>query len=177
MDALEAIHTRRSVRAYQDKPVPEELIRQVLGAAMMAPSAQNAQPWQFVIIDDRKLLREIAKINPNAQMVRHAPVAILVCGDLQLELSPGCWVVDCAAAVENMLLAAHALGLGAVWTGVYPREARMKGFRALLAVPDQVVPHSLAVLGYPAEKPPSQDRYRADRVRRNGWTTLPPPHV
>ena len=173
MDTLEAIRTRRSIRAYEEKPVPEELIRQLLGAAMMAPSARNAQPWHFVIVDDRKLLREIARINPNAQMAERAPMAILVCGDLQLELSPGYWVVDCAAAVENMLLAARALGLGAVWTGVYPREARMKGLRRLLDIPDQVIPHSLVVLGYPAEHPPSEDRYRPDRVRRNGWT--PPP--
>lgn len=169
MDALEAIHSRRSVRKYQDRPVPEDLIRQVLAAAMSAPSARNAQPWRFVVIDDRELLTEIPRINPNAPMVERAPVAILVCGDLSLEKSAGYWVVDCAAAAENLLLAAHALGLGAVWTGVYPRQPRIEGLRRLLALPENIVPHSLIPLGYPAEQPPRQERYRADRVHKNRW--------
>jgi nitroreductase len=169
MDAIEAILTRRSIRKYQDKPVPEELIRQLLGAAMMAPSARNAQPWQFVVIDDPEMLRQAAQINPNAHMAAHAPVAILVCGDLDLELSQGYWVVDCAAAVQNILLAAHALGLGAVWTGVYPRRDRMEGLGRLVGVPENIMPHSLVVLGYAADQPASADRYRAERVRRNRW--------
>ena len=86
-----------------------------------------------------------------------------------LETSPGYWVVDCAAAVENMLLAAHALGLGAVWTGVYPRQERMDGLRRIAKLPEGIMPHSLVVLGYPAEQPPPQDRYRPERVHRNTW--------
>jgi nitroreductase len=169
METLEAIRTRRSVRRYEDRPVPEEMVSKLLAAAMAAPSARNGQPWQFVVIDDRKMLAEIATINPNAEMARRAPLAILVCGDLSLELSPGYWVVDCAAAVENMLLAAHASGLGAVWTGVYPRQERMDGLRRLVKLPDNVIAHSLVVLGYPAEPPPPRDTFRAERVRRNGW--------
>ena len=169
MDALEAIHGRRSIRKYRDRPVPEELLRQVLAAAMSAPSANNSQPWQFVLISDPHLLAEIPKINPHAHMAARAPVAILVCGDLSLEVSAGYWVVDCAAAVQNLLLAAHALGLGAVWTGVYPRELRIEGLRLLLDLPENVRPHSLIVLGYPAEQPGSEDRYRAERVHQNRW--------
>jgi nitroreductase len=169
MDALDAILTRRSIRQYRDTPVPEELIEKVLAAAMSAPSARNAQPWHFVVVTDREILRQVPKVNPNAPMAEHAPAAILVCGDLRLELSAGYWVVDCAAAAQNLLLAAHALGLGAVWTGVYPRESRMEGFRRLLGLPEQVKAHSLIVLGYPAERPPPQDRYRRDRVHRNRW--------
>ena len=135
MDALEAIRTRRSIRKYEDKPVPEELVQSILAAAMSAPSANNTQPWHFVVITDRKLLAEVPKINPYAKMARNAPLAILVCGDVTLKQVPGYWVVDCAAAVENLLLAAHALGLGAVWTGVYPRQQRMDGLRRLLAAP------------------------------------------
>ena len=168
MDALEAIHTRRSIRQYQDKAVPEELVEKLLAAAMSA-RARNAQPWQFVVITDRKILREIPKIQPNAPMAGHAPLGILICGDLRLELSPGYWVVDCAAAAQNMLLAAHALGLGAVWTGVYPREDRMAGLKQLVGLPEQVLAHSLIILGYPAEQPPPQDRYRPQRVHHNGW--------
>ncbi len=169
MDTLEAIHSRRSVRRYEDRPVPEELVRKLLAAASSAPSARNQQPWQFVVIDDRQILAEIAVVNPNAQMARRAPLGILVCGDLGLETSPGYWVVDCAAAVENMLLAAHALGLGAVWTGVYPRQERMDGLRRIAKLPDGIMPHSLVVFGYPAEQPPPQDRFRPERVHRNTW--------
>jgi nitroreductase len=169
MDTLEAIRTRRSIRRYLDKPVAEALIEKLLAAAMNAPSARNAQPWQFVVIDDRATLAKIADINPNAQMAREAPAAILVCGDLDLEKSPGYWVVDCAAAVQNMLLAAHALGLGAVWTGVFPRQERMDGLRQLLGLPERVIAHSLVVLGHPAEQPATVNRYHADRVRRNRW--------
>jgi nitroreductase len=169
VDTLEAIRTRRSVRRYDARPVPEELIEKVLAAAMSAPSARNAQPWHFVVIDDRAMLAEVARINPNAQMARNAPLGIMVCGDLSLELSPGYWVVDCAAAVENLLLAAHALGLGAVWTGVYPRQERMDGLRRLAKLPDNVMAHSLVLLGYPGEQPPPRDAFRADRIHRNAW--------
>jgi len=169
MDPLDAIRTRRSIRKYQDKPVPEELIEKLLAAAMYAPSACNAQPWQFVLLQDRKLLREVPKIHPYAAMAAQAPLAILVCGDTSLEISPGYWAIDCSAAVENLLLAAHALGLGAVWTGVYPQQDRVEGFRRLLGLPKNVIPHSLIPLGYPAEQPPQEERYRPERIHRNGW--------
>ena len=169
MDVLTAIHTRRSIRKHLDRPVPEELVQKLLAAAMQAPSARNQQPWQFVVIDDRERLSKIAEFMPNAAMAAQAPLAILVCGDLDLEKSEGYWVVDCAAAVENMLLAAHALGLGAVWCGVYPRAPRMEGLRQLVGLPRNVIAHSLVVLGYGAENVPAADRYRPDRVRRNHW--------
>jgi nitroreductase len=169
MDVLEAIRTRRSIRAFVDRAVPEELVQKLLAAAMQAPSARNQQPWHFIVIDDRTLLAKIAEFMPNASMAAAAPLAILVCGDLDLEKSPGYWMVDCAAAVENMLLAAHGLGLGAVWCGVYPRDQRMDGLRRLAGLPKNVIAHSLVVLGYAAEKVPAEDRYRLQRVRRNHW--------
>jgi nitroreductase len=88
---------------------------------------------------------------------------------MELNQDPGYWVVDCAAAVQNLLLAAHALGLGAVWTGVYPETERMTKFAQLLKLPENVVPHSLIVLGYPAETLPREDRYKGERVHRDGW--------
>ncbi len=169
MDAIEAIFTRRSIRKYLDKPVPEELVQKILAAAMQAPSARNQQPWQFVVIDDRATLAKIPEFMPNAAMVAHAPLAILVCGDLELETSPGYWLLDCAAATQNMLLAAHSLGLGAVWCGTYPRELRMKGLKQLLGLPDMVVAHSLVAIGYAAEQAKAIDRFRTDRIRRNHW--------
>jgi nitroreductase len=169
MDTLKAIHTRRSIRKYLDRPVPEELIQKLLAAAMQAPSARNQQPWHFVVIDDRKTLAAITNFMPNAAMAADAPLAILVCADLALEKSEGYWVVDCAAAVENMLLAAHDAGLGAVWCGVYPREPRMQGLRRLMGLPENIMAHSLVVVGFPGEHVSPEDRYRSERVRRNRW--------
>jgi nitroreductase len=169
MDTLEAIRTRRSIRKYLDRPVPEELIRKTLAAAMQAPSARNQQPWHFLVIDDRAILAKIPALMPNAAMAGSAPAAVLVCADLELEISEGYWVLDCAAAAENMLLAAHALGLGAVWCGVYPRQPRMEGLRKLFALPENVVAHSLVVLGFAAEQVPAVDRFRPERVCRNRW--------
>ncbi|RMF99994.1 MAG: nitroreductase family protein [Planctomycetota bacterium] len=169
MDALEAIHTRRSIRRYTSEPVSNEAIRELLRAAMMAPSARDARPWRFVVIDDRSILATIAERFPNAEMAAGAPVGILVCGDLNLEKSKGYWVVDCSAAVENLLLAAHAMGLGAVWTGVYPRTHRMEGLKELLGVPDHVQAHSLVIVGHPAETRSSDDRYEPQRVHHNRW--------
>ena len=169
MDTLEIIHTRRSIREYQDKPIPEKLITEVLKAAMAAPSARNQQPWEFVIITDAEIREKIPAVCQFAQMAVRAPLAILVCGNLKIETSQGYLVIDCAAATQNMLLAAHALGLGAVWTGVYPREERMDGLTELLDLPEYIIPHSLVVMGYPLELPPKQDRFKTERIHRNGW--------
>jgi nitroreductase len=169
MDLLEAIHTRRSIRKYQDRPVPQELIKELLAGAMSAPSAGNAQPWHFLVITDSELLDKVPSINPYAAMAKSAPLAILICADLSLEKYPGNWVLDCAAAVQNLLLAAHAGGLGAVWTGIYPDEDRMEGFRQLLSLPENIVAHTLVPLGYPSQQSSREDRYKEERVHFNRW--------
>jgi nitroreductase len=169
MDTLEAIHTRRSIRKYQDKLVPEELVSQLLAAAMAAPSARNQQPWEFIVITEKNLLEKLPSVNPYTQMAPEAPLAILVCGNLRIETSPGYWVVDCAAATQNLLLAAHALGLGAVWTGTYPNEDRMDGYTDLFDLPEYILPHSLVILGYPDEQPQQEDRFKPERIHRNHW--------
>lgn len=169
MDALEALRGRRSIRRYTAEPVPESLTLELLRAAMSAPSAGNQQPWQFVVIDQRRLLDEIPRIHPFAQMAREAPLAILVCGDMQRVRMEEFWVQDCAAATQNLLVAAHALGLGAVWVGVYPREDRVASFRWLLGLPEHVTPFALVPVGFPAEHKPPADRYDPARVHRNGW--------
>jgi nitroreductase len=169
MDTLSAIHTRRSIRKYLDQPVSEDRIEKLLAAAMQAPSARNEQLWQFVVIDNRATLAQIPEFMPNAPMAAHAPLAILICGDMQLEKTQGYWVVDCSAATENMLLAAHALGLGACWCGVYPRQERMEGLQKLLGLPKNVVAHSLVVVGHPNEKIEPENHYQPDRVHRNRW--------
>ncbi|WP_029897432.1 nitroreductase family protein [Desulfohalovibrio reitneri] len=169
MDALEAIRTRRSIRSFTDDPVSPEQVRAMLEAAMLAPSAGNAQPWRFTVIDDPQLLAKVPAINPYAKMAAKAPVAILVSGDTAAEKFPGYWPQDCAAAVENMLLAAHALGLGAVWTGIHPVEERVTAFQDLCSLPATHVPMALVVAGVPENPGKPADRYDEGKVRRNTW--------
>jgi len=169
MNTIEAIHTRRSIRKYTDKPISKDVIIKILKAAMSAPSACNQQPWRFIVIDDRAILDGIPEVHEDAPMCRQAQAAILVCGDPSLETCPGFWVQDCSAAIQNLLLAAHDLGLGAVWTGVYPREKKMAGIRKMLGLPETVIPMGLVPLGYPDEKIPPENRYREDRVKYNRW--------
>jgi nitroreductase len=169
MDAMEAIISRRSIRRFAGREIPGGLIEQLLRAAMSAPSAGNVQPWQFVIIDDRKILDKIPKVHPYADAVRDAPLAILVCGDVELDGFGGYWVQDCSAATENLLIAAHARGLGAVWLGVYPRDERVKALRDLLEIPDYITPFAVVPIGYPAEKLSKEDRFDTSKVHRNHW--------
>lgn len=169
MEAMEAILSRRSIRRYTGETIPDAMVEQLLQAAMSAPSAGNMQPWQFVIIDDREILEEIPKVHPYADMVREAPLAILVCGDLQLDGFGGYWVQDCSAATENLLIAAHARGLGAVWLGVYPRDERVKALRDLLSIPEDITPFAVIPLGYPAEELSKEDRFDPSKVHRNHW--------
>lgn len=169
MDAFDALMTRRSIRKFTSKPVPEDKLTEMLRAAMTAPSAGNQQPWHFVVITKRELLDKIPSIHPHAAMAKEAQAGILVCGDPKLEKHQGYWVQDCAAATENLLLAIHALGLAGVWTGVHPRPDREVGFRALLNIPDHVIPFAFLPIGYPAEEKPRQDRFNPDRVHKNGW--------
>lgn len=166
---IEWIHARRSIRKYTDEPVSEEDLRELLEAAMAAPSAGNEQPWHFIVIRERALLDAVPGFHPHTAMARQASVAILVCGDPTLEKHPGCWVLDCAAATENLLLAAAAKGLGAVWCGVHPRQERVDGFRALLGIPAHVVPLSFVPIGHPAEEKPPVQRYNPERVHRGRW--------
>jgi len=136
---------------------------------MSAPSSGNEQPSHFVVINDHKIIDEIPKFHPNSSMIIEASVAILVCGDLKEEKHQGCWIQDCSAATQNILIAAHAKGLGAVWLGIYPREERINGVRKLLGIPEHVIPLSLISIGYPAEQKPPADRYNISSIHRNHW--------
>lgn len=169
MDALHAIHTRRSIRKFKTDAVDDSDVVEILSAAMMAPSSGNAQPWQFVVITERAKLDGIVAIHHYAAMAAQAPLAILVCGDLSLEKYSGFWVQDCSAAMQNLLLATHAKGLGAVWAGVYPVAERVAGFRALFHLPAHIIPLGLAVIGHPDQNPASKSRFRPERVHRNVW--------
>ena len=166
---IDAILKRRSIRRYSGETVNKSDIQLMLKAGMYAPSARNEQPWHFLVINERALLSRITEIHPYASMLPGAELAILVCGDENLELSKGYWSVDCAAATQNILLAAHALGLGAVWLGVYPRKERQKGIRELFNLPDHIHPFSLVSVGYPAEEKICPDRFKKERIRWNQW--------
>ncbi len=170
MDAIEAILSRRSIRKYEPLPVPGDIVVRLLRCAMAAPSAGNEQPWHFVVITDRKILDEIPKFHSHSQMLTEAPAAIAICSDEELEKYKGFGVQDCAAATQNILLAAHALGLGGVWLGMHPSEdAHTRAMRKLLNLPAHVTPFALVALGYPAEDKPAADRYEATRVHMNRW--------
>jgi len=166
---MKIIYQRRSIRKYTDAPVSEESLMKIIKAGMNAPSAGNEQPWHFVIINDRKILDSIADFHPFAQMARQAPVAILVCGDPDLEKHKGMWVQDCSAATQNMLLAVTGLGLGGVWVGIYPREKRMEGIRELLDMPGNFLPFSLIPVGHPGEEKEPNDKFLRDRIHWNKW--------
>ena len=169
MEMLELIHTRRSIRKYQDRPVDMDTIKEIISAGTSAPSAGNQQPWHFVVITDKGLLTKVPDIHPHAQMAADAPAAILVCGEPALEKHKGYWVQDCAACTENILLAVHAKGLGAVWTGIYPREERAENFRKLLNIPGGVIPFAFIPFGYPAQEAGRVDRYSEERVHYDRW--------
>ena len=169
MDAMEAILTRRSVRQYSEGSISEGTVQNLLQAAMSAPSAGNQQPWQYVVIDDRSILNDIPKVHPYSGMLKQAPLAIVVCGDMDREKHKGYWVQDCSAATQNLLVAARALGLGAVWLGVYPLEDRIKGISKLLNLPESIIPLAVISIGQPAADQGEAERYDAKRIHRNKW--------
>ena len=170
MDALDAIFTRRSIRKYTLEPIPKDAIEILLKAAMSAPSAGNEQPWHFVVIDDHKILDEVPKFHEFSSMLREVPLAVVICGDLLLQkFKDQMWVQSCSLAGENLLIAAHAMGLGAVWLGVYPVSKRVDGLRKLLGLPENIIPLCIIPIGHPAESKPPENRYNPLKVHKNKW--------
>jgi len=169
MNTLEAIFTRRSIRKFLSKEVTDALLLEIIKAGMYAPSAHNEQPWHFIILKDRQILDMIPTFQPYSEMCKTAPCAILVCGDLFLEKSPGNWPQDCAAATQNILLAIHDFKLGSVWASIYPRQERMEKYKDLLNLPDNIQPFALIPLGYYEERSQSVDRFKKDRIHYNKW--------
>jgi nitroreductase len=167
MDALEVLFTRRSIRRYTGEPVAADNVKTILEAGMNAPSANNRQPWSFIVVDEREKLNAIMEAHPYSRMLAEAPLAIIVCGDSAA--SNRFWQQDCAAATENILLAARALELGTVWMGVYPDEQRASSIAALFGVPDPIKPMCIIAVGHPAEQKGRVDRYDAGKVHKNGW--------
>lgn len=168
--AIETIMTRTSIRSFTDQAVANETVETLLRAGMAAPTAVNAQPWHFVVVNERAKLDELAGTNRHGDMLRQAPLAIVVCGNMEKAMKgPGqaFWIQDCSAATENILLAAHALGLGAVWTGCYPIEERVATVSEVLGLPETIVPLCVIVMGYPNENPQPKDKWKPENVSYN----------
>lgn len=169
MDTLETIFSRRSIRRYIGKPIGEDVVKELLEAAMYAPTAYNQQPWKFVVVRDRAVLDQVPNYHPSSSPIKLASLAILVCGDRKLFKSLSFWPHDCAAATQNILLAGTAHGLGTVWIGVYPEEQLIDGMRTLFSIPGHIIPFSLIAIGYPAEDIPKPDRFDDQRIHYDHW--------
>jgi nitroreductase len=168
---LSLIFSRRSVRKYQEKAIPDEMLTDILEAAMAAPSAVKRDPWHFIVVKKEETRKQIASLLPNGKMLARAAAGIVVCGDIekahdQLE---SYMLQDCSAAIENVLIAANALDLGACWLGVHPRKDRIEGLRNLFKLPPNIIPISAIALGFPGERPEPRTRYNPDFVHWEGW--------
>ena len=165
-DMLEMIKKRRSIRKYTAQAVTDEQIRQLLEAAMAAPSGSNIQSWEFVAVRDPVLKRQLAQTHTWSHMAADATAVFVVCGN---ERASHHWIADASAATQNLLLAATALGLGAVWVGIYPGADREARVRQTLAVPEEIRVLCLVPVGHPAESKPPRTQYKESKVHYEGW--------
>lgn len=173
MDAIHAIMTRVSTRRFTGKPIPEDVMHTILEAGMAGPSAVNARPWSFIVVQDEDKLNRMADGNGRAaEPLRKAAAGVLVCGDLSraFPTAPDYWVIDATIACQNMILAAHALGVGSVWLGTWPQENKVAAQAELFGLPEGIVPHSIIAFGYPdGDTKVQPNRYETDRVHYEEW--------
>ena len=168
---FENIFNRKSVRSFTSEPVSQEHIEAMLKAAMAAPTAVNYQPWRFVVVTEREELDAMAEVLPYAKMLRQAPVAVVVCGETTWmggNENPY-WQQDCAAATQNLLLAVEALGLGAVWTGVYPNQDLYPKLHDFLNLPSNVQPFCCIPIGHPAGNEQPKDKWKPENIHYGKW--------
>jgi nitroreductase len=166
-ELIKTIFSRRSIRKYTEESVPEGHVKTLLEAAMAAPSASNKKPWHFVVVTEKGMMDRLADAHQYAKMLHEAPLCIIVCGDESI--NQRFWPQDCSAATQNILLAAQALGLGSVWCGVYPSEARVKEISEILGIEPPVKPLNLIAIGYPAEEKEPRTQYNEARVHKEKW--------
>ena len=165
------IMTRTSIRQFTSQPVSKDTLENLVKAGMAAPSAVNKQPWAFIVITDRAMLDSLNAIAGRFNL-KTATAAIAVCGDLSKALEgegQAYWVQDCSAATENILLAAHAYGLGAVWCGVYPNPEVQPDVTKTLGLPENIIPLNIIALGYPDETPQPKDKFNASNIHYQKW--------
>ena len=170
MDCLETIFTRRSVRKFSEVEVTDAEVEVLLRAAMAAPSAGNQQCWRFVVVRDAQTRARLAEATPYGAPMGRAPLGIVVLADTSAESFPGNWANDCAAAVENLLLAAHATGLGAVWLGVHPGDDREQAVAEIVGAPEGLRPFCMIAVGHPEAPGPEVDRYHPEWVCVDHWS-------
>ncbi len=171
-EAIENILTRVSVRQFTGDSISEAQLDTLLRAAMAAPSAINKQPWAFIVITDRDKIAQLGEALPYSRCSNHPAVAIIPCGDLTKAIPgemAGFWINDVSAATENLLLAAHAMGLGAVWTGLHPDMDRAKMVQDMLGLPEHIIPLCIVPVGVPAEQPDIKDKFNPENIHFNGW--------
>ncbi|MGN1247754.1 MAG: nitroreductase family protein [Paludibacteraceae bacterium] len=168
---IENILSRKSVRYFTGDTISQAQIETLLRCAMAAPSAMNKQPWAFIVVTDPALLQRIGSEMPNTRCLNRPACAFVPCGDLSkaIESRPDFWVNDVSAATENLLLAAHAMGLGAVWTGIHPDPDRVAQLQAILQLPEHIVPLCVVPVGLPAESPAVKEKFNEDNIRYNRW--------
>ncbi len=168
---LDFIFSRRSVRKYKDREVPDHMLQDLLEAAMAAPSAVAKDPWHFIVVKARKTMDNMADVLPHGQMLRQATAAMVVCGDITRAHTEheSYMLQDLSAAVENILLAANALGLGTCWLGVHPRPERMEGIKRLFNLPDSIIPMCGIAIGWPKDPPAARTRFSPDKVHWEKW--------
>jgi len=167
-DALTVIHSRKSVRKYLNKPVSKEQLEVLLRAGMASPTAGDRRPWAFVVITDRAMLDTLYYASPWTKMLRSSQAAIVVCGDQQKSKSE-VWIQDCSAASENILLAAEAIGLGAVWCGIHLNPEPMDYVKKVLGLPEQVHPLNIISIGYPTGEEKPKDKWDPKNIHWNKW--------
>lgn len=171
-ETLKTIFGRKSVRSYTGETVPEDNLKLLARAGMAAPTAVDRRPWDFIIITDKSVLKQLAQALPYAKMAEQASSAIVVTGSLDRQFGGRealSWVFDCSAASENILLAAESMGLGAVWTGIYPDKERVSAVKKILGIPDNVVPLNLIPVGVPAGKDKPKDKFNPEQIHINTW--------
>jgi len=170
--AIDNIMTRVSVREFTGEKISAEQIDTLLRAAMAAPSAINKQPWAFIVVTDEAVIAQLGEALPYSRCANHPAVAIIPCGDLSKAI-PGemgaFWINDVSAATENLLLAAHAMGLGAVWTGLHPDMNRAGMVQQMLGLPAHIIPLCVVPVGVPAEQPEIKDKYNEANIHYNRW--------
>jgi nitroreductase len=169
MDCFEAIYTRRSIRQFTDEPLSEAQLENLFRAAMAATNSGNQQPWRFIVIDEPKLRDTIGSLELERGAYHVSPQLVVVCADIGSMKWKMHWLADCGAAIQNMLLAAQALGLGGVWQELYPYHKRVAVVRELLGIPNTVYPMAVVAIGHPANQPEPTDRYDPEKVKRNQW--------
>lgn len=169
MEVKQAILERRTIRKYSDKVISDETVTEIIRAGMYAPSAGNQQSWEFLVIKNSDNISRIREFHPYAGMVESAGALILVCGNTNREVFSGYWVQDCSAAVQNMLLAAHDMGIGSVWLGIHPMQDRIEGAKKLFDLPPGIEPLSLIAFGYPAESIKQPERFNSEYIHIDKW--------